>query len=78
MRISKRIIAFVLIMMLTMSTSVVNADNNKTKNNSKFSDVNSDHWAKSFVELMSELEIINGYKDGTFSPSAVVSRAEFA
>ncbi|MCX7921879.1 MAG: S-layer homology domain-containing protein [Clostridia bacterium] len=44
----------------------------------KFSDVSTDHWAYEAIMLMSERKIINGYSDNTFKPDNPVTRAEFA
>jgi len=41
-----------------------------------FSDV-SKHWAKPYIEKLSEADIINGFEDGTFRPDASITRAEF-
>ncbi|OEF98887.1 hypothetical protein BHF71_02875 [Vulcanibacillus modesticaldus] len=37
-----------------------------------------DHWAKPYIERLSTLDIINGYKDQTFRPDNYVTRVEFA
>lgn len=42
-----------------------------------FSDING-HWAQAAIERAVQLEIADGYSDGTFKPNAVISRAEFA
>jgi hypothetical protein len=43
-----------------------------------FSDVPDDHWAKSPIQFMSTLGIMNGYYDNKFRPDDSVSRAELA
>jgi|GEM_PF-1762737 len=40
-----------------------------------FSDIG-DTWARDFINLMAENEIINGYGDGTFRPQQTITRAE--
>lgn len=41
-----------------------------------FSDVSSNHWAKSAIDNMVEKKIISGYTDGTFQPSRNLSKIE--
>ncbi|WP_026098099.1 S-layer homology domain-containing protein [Kamptonema formosum] len=43
-----------------------------------FSDVQSDHWAKGFIEALAARDIIKGFPDGTFRPNEPVTRAQFA
>ncbi|MCL6603879.1 MAG: carbohydrate binding domain-containing protein [Paenibacillus sp.] len=43
-----------------------------------FTDVSADHWAVLPLQRWSGNGIINGYEDGSFRPSKVVSKAEFA
>lgn len=43
----------------------------------KFKDVQG-HWAQNCIEHLAERNIISGYPDGNFRPSAPVTRAEFA
>jgi hypothetical protein len=43
-----------------------------------FSDVPRDYWAKSPIEFMATLGVMNGYHDGLFRPEESVTRAEFA
>lgn len=49
-------------------------------NNSEmiFSDVSDNHWAYSYVNAMYATGIFTGYSDGTFKPSAPITRAEIA
>ena len=44
----------------------------------EFSDVSTDAAYYDAVQLLSALQIINGYEDGTFGPERNVTRAEFA
>ena len=43
-----------------------------------FTDVSSGHWAHDYIEGLAELNVINGFLDGTFQPNEPVTRAEFA
>ncbi len=43
-----------------------------------FKDLAYKHWAYRNITKLSELGVINGYKDGSFRPHGVISRAEFA
>ena len=44
--------------------------------NTKFADVNANHWASGYVNLASSKGIIVGYPDGTFKPEAQVKYSE--
>ena len=41
-------------------------------------DMNEDHWANNYVKLATELDILDGYPDGTFRPSELTDRAQAA
>jgi hypothetical protein len=43
----------------------------------RFPDVQN-HWARPFIEALTERSILNGYPNGTFRPDNSVTRAEFA
>ena len=43
-----------------------------------YSDVNKDDWYASAITIMTELNIVKGYEDGSFKPNAPITRAEFA
>lgn len=43
----------------------------------KFTDVADDHWAKDYIETLSELRIVNGVDENRFEPSRNVTREEF-
>ena len=43
-----------------------------------FSDVPTDHWAYESVMLLVNKGVISGYPDGSFKPSGLVTRSEFA
>lgn len=36
-----------------------------------------DHWAKEYIQQLSNLNYLNGYPDGTFKPDRAMSKAEF-
>lgn len=42
-----------------------------------FTDVDSNHWAANDIAKLSNAGYINGYEDGSFAPSAFITRAEF-
>lgn len=44
----------------------------------KFKDVPSSHWAYKAITEVAQKGLVNGYSDGTYKPSAQVTRAEFA
>jgi len=44
----------------------------------KFSDVASTSWASGYVNAASQMELIKGYKDGTYKPNNSISYAEAA
>lgn len=43
-----------------------------------YTDLPDSNWAYEYIASMSELNILNGYSDGTFRPEAVMRRDEFA
>ena len=45
---------------------------------SDFSDVSSSDWYGTTVATLAEMNIVEGYEDGTFRPNAPITRAEFA
>jgi uncharacterized surface protein with fasciclin (FAS1) repeats len=42
------------------------------------SDVSSDYWARPFIQVLADNNVISGFPDGTFKPNQSVTRAEFA
>ncbi|MEM6590913.1 MAG: S-layer homology domain-containing protein [Cyanobacteria bacterium P01_C01_bin.73] len=44
----------------------------------QFPDVAPDHWAYNYIERLAERQMINGYEDGRFHPTDVVTRSQFA
>lgn len=51
---------------------------NGTQRNTTFTDVSSGNFASGYIMSATEKKIINGYSDGSFKPSANVTRAEMA
>ncbi len=43
----------------------------------QFRDVQ-EHWAKSYIEILCDKGIINGYSNGTFAPNGTLTKAEAA
>ncbi|NEP18080.1 MAG: S-layer homology domain-containing protein [Leptolyngbya sp. SIO4C1] len=43
-----------------------------------FSDVSADYWARPFIQRLADRNIIAGFPDGTFGPNQPVTRAQFA
>lgn len=52
-------------------------EENETETNS-FSDVSADRWSNKAVSTLASMGILSGYPDGTFKPTAPITRAEFA
>ncbi len=46
--------------------------------NTQFSDVSSNYWARDFISALVNRGVIAGFPDGTFQPDAPVTRAQFA
>lgn len=46
--------------------------------NSRFSDVPPNYWFGPAVNYLASINVVEGYPDGTFKPSAPVTRAQFA
>ncbi|QMS87470.1 fasciclin domain-containing protein [Nostoc edaphicum CCNP1411] len=42
------------------------------------SDVSSDYWARPFIQVLADNNVIAGFPDGSFRPNQPVTRAEFA
>lgn len=43
-----------------------------------FADVPANYWARDYISVLAELNIINGFPDGSFRPDEPVTRAQFA
>lgn len=68
---TKRIISLILLItVLSCSTVAFAADVN-------LSDIDSSHWAYSAIAELVSKGTVNGYPDGTFKPSGIVTYAEF-
>ncbi len=59
---------FTLFAVMTKDSSDINNEFKDTIN----------HWAKSKIDKLINLGVVNGYPDGTFKPDKPVTRAEFA
>lgn len=46
--------------------------------NATFTDVESNYWARPFIERLARQDIIAGFPDGSFKPDQAVTRAQFA
>ncbi len=44
----------------------------------KFIDVPDNHWAKEYIDTISNMGVMQGYEDNTFKPDNPISRAEMA
>ena len=75
MRITKRILAMMISVMMILSSVAVFADG-KTSTTA-FSDVLGDEAYADAIVTLNLMGVINGYPDGTFKPSDNVTRAEF-
>ncbi len=76
-------ILLAIVMVLTMVPLFANGNESKNddtpKNSEKqFKDLKDDHWASQAIQTMLERNILQGYKDGSFKPEGIVTRAEFA
>ena len=43
-----------------------------------FKDINSNHWAYSYVQTLVANKLVGGFEDNTFRPNVLITRAEFA
>ena len=57
---------------LTITTSITPVAIAKS-----FSDVDSSHWAYSYIDELSNVGVINGYSDGRFNPNGTITKAEY-
>jgi len=69
---STRVLSMVLsiAMVITMMTGVM------TASAVSYKDVNSSHWAKSYIDYLSDKNVFTGYNNGTFKPDQTVTTAE--
>ncbi|MBE0450791.1 MAG: peptidoglycan DD-metalloendopeptidase family protein [Clostridia bacterium] len=68
-RIMSLILAFVVIAVSTITVSAPSFATN-------FSDIEN-HWAKSYIEIISTYNAVSGYPDGSFKPNDTIKRIEF-
>lgn len=61
----------------TIFAKIMDLDSSVAAKNT-YSDVDTTHWAWSYIEAVTEAGIFRGYGDGTFRPEDKISRAEFA
>lgn len=65
------------IVLTTLAAILILGVNLSFANTQNFIDVNTSHWAKSYIDSLKSSGIISGYPDGTFKPSANVKINEF-
>lgn len=69
----KRVFNLILVLVvIVVSTITVSAPSFATY----FSDIEN-HWAKSYIEIVSNYDAVSGYPDGTFKPNNTIKRIEF-
>lgn len=69
----KRVFCLILAVIMLMSCNVF-----RTKvQASNFLDLADTHWAINYIDAMQQINIINGYEDGTFKPENEVKTGEF-
>lgn len=44
----------------------------------RYNDLDENHWAYNYIQMLSDEGVVVGYPDGTFRPNEYVTRAEFA
>ena len=59
----------IITILFSFNFSIVNA--------ATFSDVDSTHWAESYINQMRRNKLLNGYEDGTFRPENEVTTGEY-
>lgn len=69
---------FMAAMTATLTTACVVAPVTSEAATTKFKDVPSSHWAYKAITEVAQKGLVTGYADGTYKPSAQVTRAEFA
>ncbi|UXJ71288.1 S-layer homology domain-containing protein [Lysinibacillus fusiformis] len=69
---------FMAAMTATLTTACVVAPVTTEAATTKFKDVPSSHWAYKAITEVAQKGLVTGYADGTYKPSAQVTRAEFA
>lgn len=67
----------VLIMAIAVLIGCMLFSTKSTVNAEVFPDVADTHWAKDYISIMKDMNVINGYEDGTYRPEDQVKTAEF-
>lgn len=65
------------ILLITLAAVLILGANLSFANTQNFKDVPSSHWALRFIDSLKSTEIVTGYPDGTFRPSANVKANEY-
>jgi uncharacterized surface protein with fasciclin (FAS1) repeats len=66
-------------MISAIASAQINVPTTPTsKPTTNFSDVPPNYWARPFIQVLAERDIITGFPDGTYKPNQPVERAEFA
>lgn len=65
------------ILLITLAAVLILGANLSFANTQNFKDVPSSHWALRFIDSLKATEIVTGYPDGTFRPSANVKANEY-
>lgn len=69
----KKVLSFVTAMLVSTTLFL-----NNVHAEVHFSDVRKDHWAYDSIQFVSNLNIVNGYQDGTYHPNEFITRAQAA
>lgn len=60
-----------------LTASLIPAGGALAAGKQRFTDVPSGHWANAAISRLADLNIINGYQDGSFKPNAYITQEEF-
>ena len=75
----KQLLSLLMVLLLCTSATTAFADTPlRDDYPQRFHDVPKSHWAFKYIADLEDRGIINGYPDGSFRPSATVTRAEWA
>ncbi len=66
-----------IILMLLLTMTILGTLSFASTPIDRFSDINANHWALSFIDSLKSSNIVAGYPDGTFKPQANVKINEF-
>ena len=61
---------------MVLSASIYKDTASSPASVSPFPDVRSSHWAAGYIKTAVDLQVVNGYLDGTFRPNAAVKLEE--